>query len=85
MKIEEAPIFFDPAFTTNVMVGWLIMLAGAGLLLLTGVWWSFANEHGKAERAPTGWRLAAGLGFLLFILGWAWQIVGYTRVSVMTF
>ena len=31
------PIFNDPFFTVAVMLGWLVMVAGAGILLLTAI------------------------------------------------
>lgn len=78
-------IFFDPRFVTNVIAGWVLVLLGALLLLCAGVWWSWANEPGRVEKAPRGWRALAGLGWVCFLAGIAWQVVGYVRVGAATF
>jgi drug/metabolite transporter (DMT)-like permease len=76
-------LFFDPQFVSNVVAGWLLCLLGAGLLLLAAIWWSWAGEWLHAERKPLAWRALSGAGFVVFIVGIFWQIVGYARVGIL--
>jgi hypothetical protein len=77
------PLFFDPAFVKDVIVGWLLVLAGAGLLLVAGAWWSWASDSAQVSPRSSAWRGLCALGWAVFIFGWAWQLVGYVRFGVL--
>lgn len=78
-------IFFDPQFTLGVMAGWMIQAAGAGALLLAGVWFSLAGEWRRGNAGPpTAFRALAGLGFVMFLGGILWQLVGYWGTGVLS-
>jgi hypothetical protein len=70
-------IFFDPQFTLAVMVGWVLTLAGAGLLLLAAGWYSFAGEWRRGQPAPGAFRSLVALGAIAWLGGLLWQFVGY--------
>jgi len=80
----HAIIFFDPVFVINVIAGFLLTLAGAGLLLLAAIWSVFAGEWLHGEKRPAAWRGLCGVGAAVFLLGLVWQIVGYYRVGAVT-
>jgi hypothetical protein len=79
----DPPIFFDPVFVQNVIVGWLLVLAGAGALLLAGVWWAYASDSAQVNPRSPAWKALCVLGWGLVLLGWAWQLVGYVRFGVL--
>jgi hypothetical protein len=77
------PIFFEPTFVQNVIVGWLLVVAGAGLLLLAAVWWSWGSDSAQESPQSSAWRGLCALGWAAFLLGWAWQLVGYVRYGIL--
>ncbi|MGH7268155.1 MAG: hypothetical protein ACREMB_25335 [Candidatus Rokuibacteriota bacterium] len=62
-----------------VNVGLAATFAGAGLLLLIALWWSWAGDGIgiPRERWPRALRLAGAVGWTLFVGGLLVQIVGY--------
>jgi hypothetical protein len=84
MLSPSPPIFFDPLFVWNVIVGWLLVVAGAGILLLAGAWWSYASDSAQLDPPSPAWRALCVIGWGVFVLGWVWQVVGYVRFGVLT-
>ena len=78
------PIFFDPQFTLGVMVGWVLTLAGAGILLVAAIWYSAAGEWRRGIPAPIPFRALVGLGFACWLGGLLWQFVGYFGTRTVT-
>ena len=78
------PIFFDPAFVANIILGYLLTLVGVGILLLAGVWWAWNSDTSQTSPTSGAWRALCMLGWGVFTAGWVWQIVGYVRTSTVT-
>jgi drug/metabolite transporter (DMT)-like permease len=78
------PIIFDPEFVPLVAGGYGLALLGAVLLLAAGIWWARASNGVRLDPKPPAWRALAGAGWLCFVLGILWQLVGYVRIGVGT-
>jgi hypothetical protein len=76
-------IFLDKLFTEAVMAGWIVTLLGAGLLLLAAAWWSFAQDASQQSPRSGLWRGLCTLGFVTFLAGIGWQLVGYVRFGIL--
>ncbi|MBI4610648.1 MAG: hypothetical protein HY726_16755 [Candidatus Rokubacteria bacterium] len=78
------PIIFDPKFVPLVGGGYGLALLGAILLLAAGVWWAWASDGTRLEPKPAAWRALASAGWLCFVGGVLWQLVGYALIGVGT-
>lgn len=76
-------IFFDTFFTETVMAGWIITLAGVGILLLAAVWWTINQDSSQTSPRSGLWRGLCTIGFATFLLGIGWQLVGYVRFGAL--
>jgi hypothetical protein len=76
-------IFFDPAFVWNVIGGWLLVLAGVGLLFVAGLWWALQSDASQASPRSPAWRALCVAGWGAFIAGMVWQFVGYGLVGIL--
>jgi hypothetical protein len=78
------PIFNDPSFTVDVMIGWILTVAGALLLLLTSIRFSYGID-GRAPKSPRRLPLRAlvALGATMFVGGLLWQVFGYVAVGLL--
>jgi hypothetical protein len=83
MAPHSPPIFFDPVFVRDVIVGWLLVLAGAALLFVAGAWWSYASDSAQVNPKSAAWRGLCIVGWAVFLLGWVWQLVGYVRFGLL--
>lgn len=82
--MSPPPILFDPKFVPLVGGGYGLALLGIILLLAAGIWWSWTSDGVRLEPKPPAWRALASVGWLFFLLGILWQLVGYVRVGVAT-
>ena len=82
--MSPPPILFDPKFVPLVGGGWGLAVLGALCLLAAAIWWSWASDGVRLEPKPPAWRALAGAGWLFFVGGILWQLVGYVRVGVAT-
>jgi len=64
--------------------GYGLALLGAILLLAAGVWWAWASDGTRLEPKPAAWRALASAGWLCFVGGVLWQLVGYALIGVGT-
>ena len=71
------PIFNDPSFTVAVMLGWLVMMAGAVILLLTAIRYARVLDGTYPAGGPPAFRALSVLGTTLFVGGLIWQLIGY--------
>jgi hypothetical protein len=78
------PIIFDPSFVPNVATGWGLTVLGGLLLLASAAWWSRAGDGARLEPKPAPWRALIAAGWLCFVLGVFWQLVGYYRIGAVT-
>jgi hypothetical protein len=76
-------IFFDPAFTTNVLAGFVVTVLGALILLVAGAWWSWSSDSSQQSPQSGAWRALCVLGWAVFIAGWIWQIAGYINTGTI--
>jgi multisubunit Na+/H+ antiporter MnhG subunit len=76
--MSQSAAFYD-RFFLSVSAGLLITAVGAALLLVTAIALSRRPEPFGAERAPSRIRALAALGTAIFLVGLAWQVVGYAR------
>jgi hypothetical protein len=77
------PIFNDPFFTVAVMLGWLVMMAGAGILLLTAIRYARVLDGAHPTGRPPAFRALSALGATLFVGGLIWQLMGYFMTGVV--
>ena len=63
------PIFDDPFFTVAVMLGWLVMVAGAVILLLTAIRYARVLDGTYPTGGPPAFRALSALGARLFVGG----------------
>lgn len=78
------PILFDPQFVPFVAGGYGLALLGAIFLLAAGIWWSRASDGVRLEPKPPAWRILTSVGWLFFVLGILWQLVGYVWIGAVT-
>jgi hypothetical protein len=78
------PIFFDPEFVSNVILGYLVTLVGALILLVAGAWWAWNSDTSQQDPQSGAWRALCRVGWAVFIGGWIWQIVGYVTTHTVT-
>ncbi len=71
-------MFYD-RFFTSISAGLLITAFGAVLLLAAAVWFSRRPEPFAGDRPPSALRALSAVGFVIFLLGIAWQALGYVR------
>lgn len=77
------PIFNDPYFTVAVTLGWLVMVAGAVILLLTAIRYARVLDGTPPTGGPPAFRALSALGVTLFVGGLIWQLVGYFVTGVV--
>jgi hypothetical protein len=77
-------IFFDPVFVENVIAGLLVTLVGGVLLLVAGVWWARTSDAAQADPRSAAWRTLCAIGWLVFLGGILWQLLGYIRIGAVT-
>lgn len=77
-------VLFDAEVMSNVGAGWVLGLLGAGLLLVAAVWWSWQADTAQTNPKPFAWRVLCGMGWVFFIAGIIWQLVGYFRIGAVT-
>lgn len=82
--MSPPPVLFDPEFVPFVGGGYGLILLGAVLLLVAGIWWSRASDGVRLEPKPRAWRALTGAGWIFFLLGIAWQLAGYVRIGAVT-
>ena len=82
--MAHPPIFFDPQFVSNVILGYLVMVVGALILLVGGVWWSLHSDSSQQDPPSGAWRALCRAGWAIFIGGWVWQILGYINTHTVT-
>ncbi|HET8578308.1 MAG TPA: hypothetical protein VFO18_14520 [Methylomirabilota bacterium] len=70
---------FYNQFFTSISAGLLLVAVGAGLLLAAAVGFSRRPEPFAGDPPPAALRALSTLGFVIFLLGVAWQVIGYTR------
>lgn len=76
--MSQSAAFYD-RFFLSVSAGLLITAVGAALLLVTTIALSRRPEPLAGERPPFQIRALAAVGTALFLVGLAWQVVGYAR------
>ena len=77
--MSQSAAFYDRRFFRSVNVGLLITAVGVALLLVTAIALSRRPEPFVGERPPSRIRALAAVGTAIFLVGLAWQIVGYAR------
>jgi len=75
---SQTAAFYD-RFFLSVSAGLLITVVGAALLLVTAIALSLRPEPLAGERPTPQIRVLAGVGTAIFLVGLAWQVVGYAR------
>jgi hypothetical protein len=83
--MDKPNVVFDVMFMKAVGAGWGLTVAGALLLLVAGVWYSWANRERTIDRPPAGFRPIVAVGIGLFLFGLVWQFVGYGVLGAATF
>lgn len=78
------PILFDSKFVPFVGAGYGLILLGAIFLLISGIWWSAASNGVRLEPKPALWRALTGAGWVCFVLGILWQLLGYVGIGAAT-
>ena len=71
------PATFYDRFFMNVSGGLLLTVFGAALLLAAAIWFSRRPEPFAGERPPSALRALSAVGFVIFLVGIAWQALGY--------
>jgi hypothetical protein len=75
------PIHVNPAFTLNVIAGFIVSLLGALLALAASVWCEKAEERAHGRRPSVACRVFGAAALGLFFIGTMWQLVGYLRLE----
>jgi hypothetical protein len=76
--MSHSATYYD-RFFMSISAGLLVTILGAGLLLAAAVWFSRRPEPFAGERPPSAlWALSVA-GFVIFLLGIAWQALGWVR------
>jgi multisubunit Na+/H+ antiporter MnhG subunit len=70
---------FYNQFFTSVSAGLLLVVLGAVLLLVAAVGFARRPEPFAGDRPPSALRALSTIGFVIFLLGIAWQLIGYAR------
>ncbi len=76
--MSQSAAFYE-RFFLSVNAGLLITAVGAALLLVTAIALSRRPEPFAREHPPSRIRALAAVGTALFLVGLAWQVVGYAR------
>jgi hypothetical protein len=76
--MNQSAAFYD-RFFLSVNAGLLLTVVGAALLLVTAIALSRRPEPFAGERSPSRIRALAAVGTAMFLVGLAWQVVGYAR------
>jgi len=72
------PIRVNPAFTQEIVAGFVVCIVGALLALAASIPLELAKERVHAgARAPVAWRILCAAALGLFLVGTLWQLVGY--------
>ena len=71
-------------FVRFVFPGWALAVLGALLLLGAAAYWTAKSDGVRLQVKPPWWRAAVAVGFLSFILGAAWQLLGYIQIGAVT-
>ena len=74
--MSQTATFYE-RFFMGVSAGMLVTLLGAILLLIVGVLVSRHPEPFAGDRQPARLKALSVLGFAFFLVGIAWQLVGY--------
>ena len=72
---------FSDRFFMDVTVGYLLTVFGAVLLLAAAVGFSRRPEPFAGERPPSSLRALSAVAFAIFLVGIAWQLIGYGRYT----
>ncbi|HMH78274.1 MAG TPA: hypothetical protein VK547_16685 [Candidatus Udaeobacter sp.] len=64
---EHPSIFNDPYFTVAVTLGWLVMVSGAVILLLTAIRYARVLDGTYPPSGPPAFRALSALGATLFV------------------
>ena len=80
---EHPSIFNDPYFTVAVTLGWLVMVSGAVILLLTAIRYARVLDGTYPPSGPPAFRALSALGATLFVGGLIWQLIGYFMTGVV--
>ena len=83
--MDKPNVLFDGTFMKAVGTGWGLTVLGALLLLAAAVWYSAANRSRAIDRPPAGFRGLVVVGVGLFLVGLAWQVIGYGVIGVASF
>jgi len=83
--MPTSPLAYSMPYLTNIVAGFLVTFAGAGLALIAGVWYMLTNDYRGAAARPMAFRALTGLAVLLFIVGIFWQLAGYLRLEYTNF
>jgi hypothetical protein len=68
---------FYNRFFASISAGLLITTLGAVLLLIAAILFSRRPEPFAGDRPPSALRALSTIGFVVFVVGIAWQLVGY--------
>ena len=63
--MAHPPIFFDPQFVSNVILGYLVTVVGALILLVGGVWWSLHSDSSQQDPPSGAWRALCRAGWAI--------------------
>jgi multisubunit Na+/H+ antiporter MnhG subunit len=71
------PAMYYDGFFASISAGLLVTALGALLLLVAAIGFSRRPEPFVGDRPPSALRALSAVGFVLFLVGIAWQLVGY--------
>jgi uncharacterized membrane protein len=74
--MSHSATFYD-RFFASISAGLLVTAFGAILLFVAAIWFSRLPEPFIGDRPPSGPRALSTIGFVLLLVGLAWQLVGY--------
>ncbi|HTY77031.1 MAG TPA: hypothetical protein VMI34_04350 [Candidatus Bathyarchaeia archaeon] len=80
----STPLEISKAFTWNVTVGVVVMLAGAALALAVSIWWELAKSRAPREGRSLALGVSGAAAMTIFWIGVVWQLVGYMRLEYTT-
>ncbi len=74
--MSHSATYYD-RFFASISAGLLVTALGAMLLLVAAIWFSRRPEPFVGDRPPSILRALSAVGFVIFLAGIAWQVVGY--------
>jgi uncharacterized transporter YbjL len=74
--MSHSAMFYN-RFFASISAGLLITAVGAVLLLIAAILFSRRPEPFVGDRPPSALRALSTIGFVVFLAGIAWQLVGY--------